>query len=30
MFNTTLATGGLSCVVLTAEKLTGLNIRTPP
>ncbi|MFF1879246.1 LCP family protein [Leifsonia sp. NPDC058230] len=26
MFNTTLATGGLSCVVLTAEKLTGLSI----
>lgn len=26
MFNTTLSRGGLSCVVLTAEKLTGLNI----
>ncbi|GAA1002250.1 LCP family protein [Subtercola frigoramans] len=26
MFNTTLSRGGLSCVVLTAEKLTGLSI----
>ena len=26
MFNTTLSRGGLSCVVLTAEQLTGLNI----
>jgi LCP family protein required for cell wall assembly len=26
MFNSTLSTGGLSCVVLTAEKLTGLSI----
>ncbi|WP_426518918.1 LCP family protein [Diaminobutyricibacter sp. McL0618] len=26
MFNTTLSTGGLSCVVLTAEQLTGLSI----
>lgn len=26
MFNTTLSEGGLSCVVLTAEALTGLNI----
>jgi len=26
MFNTTLARGGLSCVVLTAEQLTGLDI----
>ncbi len=27
MFNTTLADGGLSCVVLTAESLTGLSIQ---
>ncbi len=27
MFNTTLSEGGLSCVVLTAEQLTGLNIQ---
>ena len=27
MFNTTLSRGGLSCTVLTAEKLTGLNIQ---
>ena len=27
MFNTTLAEGGLSCVVLTAEQLTGLTIQ---
>ena len=26
MFNTTLSTGGLSCVVMTAEQLTGLDI----